>query len=127
MRETEKTAQARVLRRNPTHAEDQLWLRLRRQQLGGWQFRRQHPIGPYIADFACLKAMLVVELDGGQHCDSASDRTRDHYMQSIGWRVLRFWNNESLKNPEGVLSTIQSILDTPTPTLPRKRGRAIQE
>lgn len=126
MREQEKTSQAQHLRQNLTFAEDQLWLKLRKQQLGGWQFRRQHPIGPYIADFACIKAKLVVELDGGQHCDSETDPIRDAYLRSNGWQVLRFWNNESISNTVGVLQTILADLENPpTLTLPRKRGRAV--
>ncbi|HYD68666.1 endonuclease domain-containing protein [Azospirillum sp.] len=102
--------QARDMRRIPTDAERRLWSIVRRRQLGGWYFRRQHPIPPYIADFACIEAMLVVEADGGQHNESPHDAVRDRHLQSLGWRVLRFWNNDILANPEGVASVILDAL-----------------
>lgn len=100
------------MRREPTDAERKLWGMLRNAQLGGRRFRRQHPIPPYIVDFACIEAGLVVEMDGGQHADSAYDAVRDRHLRSLGWQVLRFWNNEVLSNPDGVA---QAILITPAP------------
>ncbi|WP_431859001.1 endonuclease domain-containing protein [Azospirillum sp.] len=100
----------REMRRVPTDAERRLWSILRRRQLGGWYFRRQHPIPPYIADFACVEAMVVVEADGGQHADSERDLRRDRYMERHGWTVLRFWNPEILVNPQGVAETILLVL-----------------
>lgn len=117
----EKTRdRARTMRHVPTDAERRLWSILRRRQIGGWYFRRQHSNPPYIADFACVEAMLVVEADGGQHADSAYDAARDRYLQLHGWRILRFWNNDVLRNPEGVARMACEDLG-PSPTLPRLR------
>ncbi len=102
--------QARRLRSAMTDAERRLWARIREQKLGGWRFRRQHPIPPYTVDFACVEAKLAIELDGGQHSGSPSDETRDRKLISSGWRVLRFWNNEAMTNIEGVLATILASL-----------------
>ena len=90
-------------------AERRLWVRLRNCQLGGFRFRRQHTIGPYVADFACVKAMLVIECDGEQHGYDdirAHDERRDAFLRSEGWDVLRFWNSEIHNNMDGVLETI---------------------
>jgi very-short-patch-repair endonuclease len=106
---------SRALRKAPTDAERRLWSRIRQQQLHDARFRRQHPIGPYFADFACVEHRLVVELDGGQHADSASDAIRDEFMQQHGWRVLRYWNNDVMANIDGVLVAILQALDTPPP------------
>jgi len=78
--------------------------------LNGFHFRKQCPIGPFIADFACLKAKLVVEVDGGQHADSATDAARDAWFAANGYRTLRFWNNDVLQNTEGVILTITEAL-----------------
>ncbi len=96
---------ARLLRRNLTDAEQRLWSRLRRRQVLGWKFRRQLPIGPYIADFVCLEAKIVVEIDGGQH-GGAEDHERDEWLDREGYRVLRFWNNEVLAETDAVLEVI---------------------
>lgn len=87
-----------------------MWTRLRDRQVNGWRFRRQHPIENYIADFACLEAKLVVEIDGGQHAGSPHDVLRDQRMRDAGWTVLRFWNNEVLSNTEGAVSMIAAAL-----------------
>ncbi|MEX2617104.1 MAG: endonuclease domain-containing protein [Alphaproteobacteria bacterium] len=100
----------RALRRNATDAEALLWSRLRNRQIGGRKFRRQHPVGPCIADFACPEAMLIVELDGGQHRPE-TDAARTAYLEARGFTVLRFWNNEALGNPDGVLETILGHLE----------------
>lgn len=100
-----------------TDAERRLWARIREQKLGGWRFRRQHPIPPYTADFACVEAKLVIELDGGQHAESSADEVRDRKLGSLGLRVLRFWNNDVMANTEGVLATILAALG-PHPVLP---------
>ena len=97
---------ARDMRREPTDAERVLWRYLRHGQLGGWKFRRQHPLPPYILDFACVDVCVAVEVDGGQHADSAYDERRDAHLRRLGWRVLRFWNNDVLSNPEGVARMI---------------------
>lgn len=101
-----QTLFVRSLRRSLTDVERRLWKALRSAQLADYKFRRQHPIGPYVADFACLSARMVVELDGGQHNESAHDAVRDAYLRAEGWRVLRFWNNEANTNIEGVLMQI---------------------
>jgi very-short-patch-repair endonuclease len=98
--------------------------------MNGASFRRQTPIGPYIADFVCHAANLVIEIDGGQHFDSEHERCdmrRDEFLARKGFRVLRFNNHEVLSNPEGVLETIAAALaQAPSLTLPRKRGRENQ-
>jgi very-short-patch-repair endonuclease len=104
-------ARARELRRAQTEVERRVWLRLRNRQLVGVKFRRQVPIGPFIADFAALDRKLVIELDGGQHLDSASDRARGAYLEKNGYRVLRFWNHEVLDDLEGVLERIRHALE----------------
>ncbi|HEV2335525.1 MAG TPA: DUF559 domain-containing protein [Stellaceae bacterium] len=99
-------ARARVLRRDATDAERRLWSALRDRRLRGYRFRRQHPIGAYIADFACTQRRLIVEADGGQHADNNADAHRTAWLETQGWRVLRFWNNDILGNTEGVILTI---------------------
>jgi very-short-patch-repair endonuclease len=89
-----------------TDAERRLWFALRDRRLAGYKFRRQHPIGGFIVDFACTKHHLVVEADGGQHSESESDARRTAKIEAMGWRVLRFWNNDILANNEGVILTL---------------------
>jgi very-short-patch-repair endonuclease len=101
------SGRARQLRRNATDAEIRLWSRLRRKQLAGFRFRRQHPLGSYIVDFFCPEARLIVEVDGGQHGEeNAHDARRTEWLEARGYRVVRFWNNEVLSNTDGVLTTI---------------------
>ncbi len=95
-----------------TEVERVLWYGLRRSQLG-WRFRRQHPIPPYVVDFACLEARLVVDADGGQHALPDEHELRDEELRRKGWRVLRFWNNDILGNRAGVLQTIAAALGLP--------------
>ena len=98
---------ARNLRQNLTSAKSLLWSRLRRRQVSGFKFRRQHMIGPYICDFVCAQAQVIVELDGSQHLDRAPyDAKRDQYLRSQGNRVLRFWNGDVLNETENVMETI---------------------
>jgi len=106
-RKTTKRAQS--LRREPTDAERTLWYALRYSQLG-WRFRRQFPIPPYIVDFACVEAWLVVECDGGQHNEPSEHEHRDQVLWRKGWRVLRFWNNDILQNRAGVVQRISEEL-----------------
>ena len=106
------TERVRALRRDTTDAERVLWRGLRHEQLG-WRFRRQHPIPPYVVDFACPEARLVVEADGGQHAVDGEHVLRDEELHRKGWRVLRLWNNDILENPTGVLQTIVSALGPP--------------
>jgi very-short-patch-repair endonuclease len=100
------TGRARQLRRDATDAEQRLWSALRDRRRRGYRFRRQHPIGNYIADFACTRHRLMVEADGGQHAENEDDRRRTASLESEGWRVLRFWNNDILGNTEGVIEAI---------------------
>ncbi len=101
---------SRQLRRDMTIAEQCLWRRIRTQQLGV-KFRRQHPAGIYILDFACVELMLALELDGGQHAEAqVKDEKRTRWLEAKGWKVLRFWNNELLKNIDGVLEEINHTL-----------------
>jgi len=98
------------LRRNLTPAERKLWAALRNDQLGV-NFRRQHAIGNTIPDFVCISKKLIIELDGGQHLEQAEyDQQRTEYLQSKGYRVLRFWNNEILRDFDSVLRTIRAAL-----------------
>ncbi len=94
------------MRGAPTDAELRLWRLLRDRRLNGVKFRRQVPVGPYIVDFLCVGAKLIVEADGSQHAESPRDKARDTYLASQGWTVLRFWNNEVIQNRDGVLETI---------------------
>jgi very-short-patch-repair endonuclease len=99
---------ARQLRSNATDAELCLWSALRRRQVDGLRFRRQVPLGRFIADFACYDARLVVELDGGQHVENGDDdAARTQWLKSRGFRVLRFWNQEIFENLDGVLAVIR--------------------
>jgi len=108
-------SRARKLRHEMTEAEKCLWKHLRAHRLQGWPFRRQHPIPPYVVDFAAVDAKLIVEVDGGQHAESEKDERRDAFLASQGWRVLRFWNNDVLANTEGVLASIVETLKRPPP------------
>ncbi len=101
---------ARRLRANQTDAETVLWNRIRNRQIDGYKFVRQVPILGYICDFVCREQRLIIEVDGGQHNESATDAIRDKRLIEDGYRVLRFWNNDVLGNTEGVLLTIQTEL-----------------
>ena len=102
---------ARTLRKNMTGAEQLLWRGLRKRQLNGFRFRRQHPIGKYIVDFVCLEQKLIVELDGGQHLEQQRyDIQRDDWLRSQGYTVLRFWNNQVMNELDQVLEAILNIL-----------------
>jgi very-short-patch-repair endonuclease len=107
-RSTAKTMlQAKELRREPTPPEEKLWAQLRGNRLNGVSFRRQHAIGPYITDFCSPKKKLVIELDGSQHLQQQEyDKERTGYLESQGFRVLRFWNDDVLNNMSTVLMVI---------------------
>jgi len=117
MRDQRLISYARSNRRSMSDAERVAWYRLRCDALGV-RFRRQHPIGSYIADFACLSHRIVIELDGSQHRDSDYDRARDAYMRSRGWIVLRFWAWDVVGNLDGVLNAIADAVAAvpPRPT-----------
>ena len=100
------------LRKGMTDAERRLWQYLRAGRLEGMKFRRQHPVPPYIVDFCCVEAGLVVELDGSQH-SPAADAARTRYLQSQGWRVVRFWDNDVLREVEVVVAAIWDFTSRP--------------
>jgi very-short-patch-repair endonuclease len=106
MRKDAKRDRARQLRRDVTLTERMLWQVLQKRQVMGARFRRQHPVGPYVVDFACLDPPLVIEVDGGQHLESTSDRARDAFLAGRGFHVLRFWNNEVMHNLDGVYAAV---------------------
>ena len=102
---------SRALRRNPTDAEIRLWHHLRDRRLAGFKFRRQLPIGPYFADFGCAQRRLIIELDGGQHAEQAApDARRSAYLNEQGYTVIRFWNDQVLKETDAVLEEILRCL-----------------
>ena len=102
---------ARVLRKRMTDAERLLWRHLRNRELGGWKFKRQYPVGPFIVDFICVEKNVVIEVDGGQHAENEElDLQRSAYLNKMGYRVLRFWNNEVLQETEAVLTAMFAIL-----------------
>ncbi len=117
---------ARQLRKNPTDAERRLWSRLHHRQLEGHRFRRQVPIGPFVVDFACLERRLLIEVDGGQHdLRQQYDVERTRWLESRGYRMLRFWNPDVLRRTDDVVESIQlALLESSTPTLalPLKGG-----
>jgi len=100
---------ASQLRRDRTDAEEKFWQAARNRQIDGFKFRFQHSLLPYIADFACLEAMLIVEIDGGQH-DEGRDAKRTAFLESEGFEILRFWNNDVLSNLEGVIHVVRETL-----------------
>ncbi|CAN7417183.1 DUF559 domain-containing protein [Pseudoxanthomonas sp. LjRoot143] len=111
MRSTLDHERERHLRREQTEAERALWWQLRNRRLLGWKFRRQHRIGRYFADFACLEAGLVIELDGSQQLDCvAHDAARTACLKRAGFDVLRFWNDQVLRETEAVLIAITIAL-----------------
>jgi very-short-patch-repair endonuclease len=101
------------MRRVATDAERKIWFLLRDRRLDGMKFRRQVPFESYILDFVCFERKLVVEVDGGQHAGSKADTMRDARLQARGFRVVRYWNTDVLKNPEGVLTDLLVQLATP--------------
>jgi very-short-patch-repair endonuclease len=106
-----------------TDAERRLWYHLRAHRFDSYKFKRQIPIGPYVVDFACLGRKLIIEIDGGQHADNLQDIVRDDYLRAEGFLVLRFWNNDVLRNTNGVLEVILSTL-TQAPSPGSASGRA---
>jgi len=107
-----ETILARRLRRSFTDAETKLWTRLRARQLRAVKFRRQEPLGPYIVDFCSPDPKLVVEVDGGQHAEEIErDAVRTTALEEMGFRAIRFWNNEVLQNLDGVCERIAGAID----------------
>jgi very-short-patch-repair endonuclease len=131
MKRNISTVNARKMRKNLTDAEKKLWRYLRLKNIGGNKFRRQQPIGKYIADFVCLDKKLIVEVDGGQHGEQvAYDDGRTAWLESQGYRVLRFWNNEVLQDTEVVLEVIVRTMEMnglchPHLNPPPSRGRRL--
>ncbi|MBI3918460.1 MAG: endonuclease domain-containing protein [Betaproteobacteria bacterium] len=120
---------ARALRNDATDVERHLWRWLRRRQLSGFRFRRQVPIGPYVADFACLEAKVVVEVDGGQHLDRReTDQRRDREIRNRGFQVLRFWDNQVLRETQAVVEEIMRAVERhrPHPDLPPQAGEGTE-
>jgi very-short-patch-repair endonuclease len=97
---------ARDMRFDSTKAENMLWQQIRDRRLEGFKFRRQVPLQNYILDFVCFDVKLIIEVDGGQHSESKSDEVRDAYFQSQGFQVLRFWNDDVVRNLDGVVLVI---------------------
>ena len=119
---------ARKLRKDQTDAERQLWKHLRNRQINNFKFRRQEPIEKYIVDFVSVEAKVIVEVDGGQHAEQIQhDKERTNYLEQLGYRVLRFWNNEVTGNLQGVLEKIQEeLIRSPHPNpLPPGEGNSI--
>jgi len=112
----------RSLRRGETDAEHRLWSRLRDRRLAGFKFVRQEQIGPYIADFVCREARLVIEADGSQHAENDHDARRDAWLHQRGYRVLRFWNTDVMTQTDAVVATILAAL----PPSPRVRGEDVE-
>jgi len=117
-------ALARTLRSDSIDAERELWKYLRAHRMAGFKFRRQMVIEPYIVDFVCIEARLIVEADGGQHLEQLeADRTRTEFLESLGYKILRFWNHDILSDAHAVLEKIRTYLnDVPSPQ-PSPGGR----
>jgi very-short-patch-repair endonuclease len=126
---------AKRLRANTTTAEDLLWQKLRRFPMTGSHFRRQVPIGPYVADFACMAARLIIEVDGSHHGDDDNRRRDDvwtRWLEAAGYRILRFWNNDLTANMDGVLEAIYAAVygsssAAPAPLKHERRRRVTAE
>jgi len=101
---------ARTMRSNQTEAEKALWGRLRDRRLMGLKFKRQVPIGSYIVDFVCMEKHLIVEVDGSQHVENNYDTARDAELTKLGFRTMRFWNNDVLQNIESVCEAIRAVV-----------------
>jgi len=116
---------AKSMRRQPTNAEAVMWAALRGARLQGFKFKRQQPIGPYIVDFVCFEYGLIIEIDGGHHAEDVSaDQHRSNWLQSQGFSVLRFWNNEVIERRDDVLeSIIRALREYPSPQPLSHKGR----
>jgi very-short-patch-repair endonuclease len=116
VRHRNSTVRARNLRKGQTEAEKVFWHSVKAKRFEGYKFKRQVPVGPFYADFVCEEARLIVEIDGGQHSENQKDLQRTAFLNSKGYEVVRFWNNEVLGNLDGLLSSLSL-------TLSRKCGR----
>ncbi len=120
------TAKARALRNNATQAERILWRAISARKISNIRFNRQVPIGPFICDFAARSIGLVIEVDGGQHIEAA-DANRTRYIETQGYRVIRFWNNDVLGNLDGVIEEIARVIaDMPSPGPSRSREGSLE-
>ena len=109
---SDSLSNAKRLRKNQTDAERKIWQNIRNRQLGDFKFKRQYPVGPYILDFVCIDKKLVVEIDGGQHMErQEKDRERTRYLEVKGYRVIRFWNDQVVKETPAVLESILEYLN----------------
>ena len=117
------TMRSRALRREMTEAEHKLWACIRARKVAGVRFNTQFPIGPFVCDFVSRGAKLVIEVDGGQHAlTEHEDAARTRFVESHGYRLIRFWNNDVLGNIEGVVAEIERVLaDMPSPSPSRER------
>jgi very-short-patch-repair endonuclease len=115
------------MRANPTEAEKRLWSMLRDRRFGRYKFRRQQIIDFYIVDFVSLSERLIIEADGSHHAESEVDLRRDEYLRSQGFHVLRFSNNEILREPDAVKSAILAALSIPHPPKPKAWGTPTRE
>lgn len=120
--DTKATGRARSLRQRGTRAEWVLWLELRDRRLSGFKISRQRPIGPYYVDFVCRDRRLIIEVDGGQHSDNLADRERDLRLGTLGYRVVRVWNNDALANIGGVLEMLKTELENAPHPVPLPAG-----
>jgi very-short-patch-repair endonuclease len=118
-----KRVQAKQLRGSMTDAERRLWYWLRAHRFHDLKFKRQAPIGRYVVDFICFEQSLIIEADGGQHLMSEGDKRRDTWLQSDGYRVLRFWNDDVLKRTNVVLERISKAIKPATTPLPARFAR----
>ncbi len=114
---------AKLLRHEMTDAERVLWREVRAHRFAGFKFKRQEPLGLYVVDFVCYEARLIVELDGGQHAmQQEADAERTRWLETRGFRVVRFWNNDVLKNIAGVMQEIEKKLPLSPPSPARGEG-----
>jgi very-short-patch-repair endonuclease len=104
---------AKEMRSQQTDAEHRLWQLLRAHRFAGYKFRRQVPLDFYIADFVCFARRLIIEIDGGQHSGSATDKRRDAFLRRQGFRLVRIWNDDLFTNEEGVMTSILNALQSP--------------
>jgi very-short-patch-repair endonuclease len=127
-RQSHLTHVAKLLRHEMTDAERVLWREVRAHRFAGFKFKRQEPLGLYVVDFVCYEARLIVELDGGQHANQQeADAERTCWLESRGFRVVRFWNNDVLTNMAGVMQEIERNLTPPSPPLPGPLPRGERE